>query len=195
MDANAILGQLDAHDRCPTRGEALEWKKKKCSKIGTREQRGKAIEFFNNASISSNLKVVDRAIKDMPIQEKKMKLNLKRLIAKDEYEKSGETKPCNDEILQIPPDSFEKNTHAYHVNNDATEFNCNQCDFKSNSQQDVIIHMNKKRKEVWTNMLQAKMLPDKRFIDWYESPADFKHLCLENNLPTPDIERKWFIFI
>ena len=90
----------------------------------------------------------------------------------------------------IPSNQFDCEEHSYVSDKDFNNFSCDQCEFSSTSEQMMIKHMEKKRKESWTQMLEEKIKCDKRFQDWYDSPSDFKHLSVKHNLPNPNIENE-----
>ena len=63
MDHGNIVELLDAHDKVPTKREAVEFKKNMGPNFSWRVQRDKAQEFFHNPDLTTNLKVVDEALK------------------------------------------------------------------------------------------------------------------------------------
>ena len=102
--------------------------------------------FFHNPDLTTNLKVVDEALKGIIDEEKSLKINLKRSIAKEEYEKLGEepTVEAKKQKLMVPPAMFETDEHGIVSDEDFNNFTCNMCDFTSNSEQTMITHMDKK---------------------------------------------------
>ena len=192
MDPTNIRELLDAHDKVPTKGEALQFKKSLGTNITLIAQREKTKLFFHNPDITTDLKRVEKALKYILDEEKDVKKSLKREIAKEEYKSMGEdpSKEAKKLKLMIPPDTFETVEHSYVSDESFNNFSCNKCDFSSTSEQIMIKHMEKKRKEAWTQMLEEKMKCDRRVKVWYESPSDFKHLVVKHNLPNPDIENQ-----
>ena len=193
MDSANINQLLDAHDRVPTKGEAVQFKRSLGTNTSLRQQRDRSREFFHNPDMTTNLKIVDSALKGIVEEEKNIKRNIKRQIAKEEYEHWQEepSKEAKKHKLMIPPDMFETEEHFYVSDEEFNNFSCNHCNFSSNSEQTMIKHMEKKRKEAWTQMLEEKLNLDKRCKEWYESPSDFKHLAVKHNLPNPDIENRY----
>jgi hypothetical protein len=187
MDRNQIAEQLDEHDKVRSREEVTEWKRG-LKGIGLAEKRRKAMEFFNNPNMITNFKRVDDAIQSISNEESAFKTGLKRQIAQEEYKKFGEepkTNKRNQDVMN-PPGNF--TTEAdYTANEDFSEFKCSKCGEAFNSQQVAIIHIEKELKYEWNKHLEAKLKSDKRFTEWYASPADIKHLTVKNNLPNPEI--------
>ena len=86
MDSANINQLLDAHDRVPTKGEAVQFKRSLGTNTSLRQQRDRSREFFHNPDMTTNLKIVDSALKSIVEEEKNIKRNIKRQIAKEEYE-------------------------------------------------------------------------------------------------------------
>ena len=90
MDPTNIRELLDAHDKVPTKGEALQFKKSLGTNITLIAQREKTKLFFHNPDITTDLKRVEKALKYILDEEKDVKKSLKREIAKEEYKSMGE---------------------------------------------------------------------------------------------------------
>ena len=159
MNTTHINELLDAHDKVPTKGEAVKFKKSLGSKITLVAQREKTKLFFHNPEITTNLKTVDAALKGIVEEEKSFKMDLKRTITKEEYEVLGEepSKFARRQVFMIPPDVFETDEHNYTSDDGFNNFSCNMCNFSSTSEQIMIVHMGKKRKEALTEDLMIGM--------------------------------------
>lgn len=192
MNQADIQERLEAHDKVPTKEAAVNFKKSLGTKVPLCAQREKAMQFFHNPNITSDLRRVDDALKNIVEEEKSVKMNLKRVIAKEEYNRMGEEPSieAKKQKLMVPPKVFETEEHLYESDEDFNNFTCNKCDFTSNSEQIMIKHMEKKRRDDWTQMLENMLKYDRRLREWYESPSNFKHLSLKHNLPNPDIEKE-----
>ena len=121
--------------------------------------------------------------------EKGFKRKLKLLIASEEYEKYKEIPPKDNTRRckpLVPPQSFES-PHVYRKDSILNKFKCKDCHQEFTPEENAIKHMNddKLRTNAWLEKLGDKMKNDKRLADFYESPANIKHLSVLNNLAHP----------
>ena len=190
MNANAITARLDDYDKVRSNKEAIDFKKNLDTKLSLRDKRELAKTFFNNSGMISNLKKVDIAIKSISENEKLFKKNLKKEIAIEEYykaEKTAKKSSSRHPDVMNPYDSFNSNHHSYETFQ-MTRFKCVICENKFDSEHNAIKHKQNERRKYWLEYLNAKILKDKRYIDWLEAPADIKHLTVKASLPDPVID-------